>query len=571
MCGIFTVLDIKGDPVELRKQAIAHVKRLRHRGPDWSGVYSDNHAVICHERLSIVDVMHGAQPLVDADTGRVLATNGEIYNHKKLRALHLKKPHKFQTELDCEPLLYLYDELGPDFIKLLNGIFAFVIYDPRDGSFFIARDHIGINPLYWGRDGEGNLYVSSELKAMYDVCPKVEVFPPGHYYESRTGELVKWYAPKWAADGVVPKGAADLDLLRQSLEDAVKRQLMSDVPYGLLISGGVDSSIIAAIAAKHAEKRVETDERDRAWWPRMHSFSVGLPGAPDTRFARKVAEHIGSQHHEIQFTVQEALDAIPDVIYHLETFDVTTIRAGTPMYLMSRTIKSMGIKMILSGEGADEIFGGYLYFHKAPNATEFHEELVRKISMLHLYDCLRANKAMAAWGVEARVPFLDPEFLDVAMGIDPANKMIRRAPSAAAAKPGAKPAPGSMEKYILRAAFDGWIPDEILWRQKEQFSDGVGYSWIDSIKAYAEKEISDSVMANARFRFPQKTPVSKEAYWFRTIFEEHFKNPSAIDLVPDGPSIACSTPTAIRWDSAWAAMADPSGRAVAGVHDHANT
>ena len=408
MCGIFTVLDIKGDPVELRKQAIAHVKRLRHRGPDWSGVYSDNRAVICHERLAIVDVTHGAQPLVDRETGRVLAVNGEIYNHKKLRAESLKKPHKFQTESDCEPMLYLYDELGPDFVKLLNGIFAFVIYDPRDGSFFIARDHIGINPLYWGRDGEGNLFVSSEMKALYDVCRTVEVFPPGHYYQSSEGRLEKWYKPSWAAEGSVPKAEADLDALRQALEDAVKRQLMSDVPYGLLISGGVDSSIVAAIAAKHAEKRVETDELDRAWWPRMHSFSVGLPGAPDTKFAKKVADHIGSQHHEIVFTVQEALDAIPDVIYHLETFDVTTIRAGTPMYLMARTIKSMGIKMILSGEGADEIFGGYLYFHKAPNAIEFHEELVRKISMLHLYDCLRANKAMAAWGVEARVPFLDP-------------------------------------------------------------------------------------------------------------------------------------------------------------------
>jgi asparagine synthase (glutamine-hydrolysing) len=563
MCGIFTVLDIKGDPIELRKQAISHVKRLRHRGPDWSGVYSDNRAVICHERLAIVDVTHGAQPLIDQETGRVLAVNGEIYNHKRLRAESLKKPHKFQTESDCEPLLYLYDELGPEFVKLLNGIFAFVIYDPRDGDFFIARDHIGINPLYWGRDGEGNLFVSSEMKAMYDICPTVELFPPGHYFKASEGKLVKWYKPAWAVEGRIPDGEADLGLLRQALEDSVKRQLMSDVPYGLLISGGVDSSIIAAIAARHAEKRVETDERDRAWWPRMHSFSVGLPGAPDTKFAKKVADHIGSQHHEIVFTVQEALDAIPDVIYHLETFDVTTIRAGTPMYLMSRTIKSMGIKMILSGEGADEIFGGYLYFHKAPNPTEFHEELVRKISMLHLYDCLRANKAMCAWGVEARVPFLDPEFLDVAMNIDPKHKMIHKA------GPGRPAAEGRMEKYILRKAFDGWIPDEILWRQKEQFSDGVGYSWIDSIKAYAEKEISDSVMANARYRFPSKTPPTKEAYWFRTIFEEHFKNPSAVELVPDGPSIACSTPTAIRWDSAWAAMADPSGRAIQGVHDHA--
>jgi asparagine synthase (glutamine-hydrolysing) len=563
MCGIFTVLDIKGDPIELRKLAIGHVKKLRHRGPDWSGVYSDDRAVICHERLAIVDITHGAQPLVDRGTGRVLAVNGEIYNHKRLRAEYLKKPHAFQTESDCEPLLYLYDELGPDFVKLLNGIFVFVIYDPRDGDFFIARDHIGINPLYWGRDGEGTLFVSSELKALYDICPKVELFPPGHYYRAKDDKLVKWYKPAWASEGVVPTGEAELGKLRDALENAVKRQLMSDVPYGLLISGGVDSSVIAAIAARHAEKRVESDEVDRAWWPRMHSFSVGLPGAPDTKYAKKVADHIGSQHHEIQFTVQEALDAIPDVIYHLETFDVTTIRAGTPMYLMARTIKAMGIKMILSGEGADEIFGGYLYFHKAPNAPEFHEELVRKLSMLHLYDCLRANKSMMAWGVEARVPFLDPEFLEVAMSIDPAHKMIRKAPEGRPARE------GRMEKHVLRAAFDGWIPDEILWRQKEQFSDGVGYSWIDSIKAFAEKEVSDSVMANARYRFPVKTPVSKEAYWFRTIYEEHFKNPSCVDLVPDGPSIACSTPTAVRWDAAWAAMADPSGRAVAGVHDHA--
>ncbi len=557
MCGIFTVLDIKGNPVELRKLAINRVKRIRHRGPDWSGVYSDKRAVICHERLAIVDVTHGAQPLVDRGTGRVLSVNGEIYNHLELRARHLKKPHEFQTASDCEPILYLYDELGPDFVKLMNGIFAFVIYDPRDGDFFIARDHIGINPLYWGRDGEGTLFVASEVKALYDVCPKVEVFPPGHYYKGSEGKLVKWYEPAWAAPGRIPSEEADPEVLREALVSAVKRQLMCDVPYGLLISGGVDSSIIAAVAAKFSEKRVESGDTERAWWPRMHSFSVGLPGAPDTKYARKVAEFIGSQHHEIEFTVQEALDAIPDVIYHLETFDVTTIRAGTPMYLMSRVIKSMGIKMVLSGEGSDEIFGGYLYFHKAPNPVEFHEELVRKLSLLHLYDCLRANKAMTAWGVEARVPFLDPEFLEVAMNIDPKHKMIRKDE-------------GRMEKYILRKAFDGWVPDEVLWRQKEQFSDGVGYSWIDSIKAHAEKEVSDSAMANARHRFPVKTPPTKEAYWFRTIFEEHFKNPSAVDLVPDGPSIACSTPTAIRWDAEWAKLADPSGRAVRGVHDKAN-
>lgn len=561
MCGIFTITEIKGDASKLRKRAISHVKRLRHRGPDWSGVYSDSKAVICHERLAIVDINHGAQPLIDSLTGRVLAVNGEIYNHRALRSDKLKKPHEFKTDSDCEPLLYLYDEYGPAFLNDLNGIFAFVIYDPKDGDYFIARDHIGINPLYWGRDGEGNLYVASEMKALHDICTKVEVFPPGHYYKGSEGKLVQWYRPNWAEPGFIPEKPADLDALREALVAAVKRQLMCDVPYGLLISGGVDSSIVAAVAAKYAERRVETDGAEQAWWPRIHSFSVGLPDAPDTKYAKKVAEYIGCQHHEINFTIQEAIDALPDVIYHLETYDVTTIRAGTPMYLMTRKIKAMGIKMILSGEGSDEIFGGYLYFHKAPNRVEFHEELVRKLSMLHLYDCLRANKVTAAWGVEARVPFLDPEFLQVAMNIDPADKMIRRA------APGQDPKEGRMEKHILRKAFDGWVPDEILWRQKEQFSDGVGYSWIDSLKAYAEKEVSDSAMANAAYRFPSKTPQSKEAYLYRSIFEEHFKNPSCAELVPDGPSIACSTPTAIRWDAAWASLADPSGRAVRGVHD----
>jgi asparagine synthase (glutamine-hydrolysing) len=558
VCGILTVLDLKGDRTELRKLALNRVKRLRHRGPDWSGTWSDERAIICHERLAIVDLSHGAQPIVDADTGRVLAVNGEIYNHRELRATKLSRPHPFQTESDCEPLLYLYDEHGPEFVKLLNGIFAFVIYDPRDGDFLIARDHIGINPLYWGRDGEGNLWVSSELKAIHDVCPRVEVFPPGHYYRGAEARLVKWYGPEWARPGVVPRGAGGPAAIRGALEGAVKRQLMCDVPYGLLISGGVDSSIIAAIAARHAEKRIESGEVEKAWWPRLHSFSVGLRGAPDLAKARLVAEAIGSQHHEIEFTVQEGLDAIHDVIWQIETFDVTSIRASTPMYLMARKIKAMGIKMILSGEGADEIFGGYLYFHKAPNAVEFHEELVRKLGALHLYDCNRANKAMASWGVEARVPFLDPEFLELAMGIDPELKMIRKAGSGGGR--------GRMEKHILREAFDGWIPDHVLWRQKEQFSDGVGYSWIDSLKAHAEKEVSDSAMANARHRFPVKTPVSKEAYWYRSIFAEHFPDPSAVDLVPDGPSIACSSPTAIRWDAAWASLADPSGRAVADVH-----
>jgi asparagine synthase (glutamine-hydrolysing) len=444
-------------------------------------------------------------------------------------------------------------------VKLLNGIFAFVIYDPRDGDFFIARDHIGINPLYWGRDGEGNLFVSSEMKAMYDICPTVEIFPPGHYYKASEGKLVKWYKPAWAAEGFVPKGEADLDKLRQALEDAVKRQLMSDVPYGLLISGGVDSSIIAAIAAKHAEKRVETDERDRAWWPRMHSFSVGLPGAPDTKYAKKVADHIGSQHHEIVFTVQEALDAIPDVIYHLETFDVTTIRAGTPMYLMSRTIKAMGIKMILSGEGADEIFGGYLYFHKAPNPTEFHEELVRKISMLHLYDCLRANKAMCAWGVEARVPFLDPEFLDVAMGIDPKYKMIRA--KARRAADGEVHPPQGLRRLDPRR--DTLAPEGAVLRRRRLFLDRLD----QGLRRQGDLRLGHGQRA---LPLPAEDAAQQGSLLVPHDLRGALQEPERRGPRPDGPSIACSTPTAIRWDSAWAAMADPSGRAIKGVHDHAN-
>ncbi|MBI4352027.1 MAG: asparagine synthase B [Elusimicrobia bacterium] len=551
MCGILCVLDIKEDAAGLRKKALAQVKKLRHRGPDWSGVYSDERAILCHERLSIVDVEHGAQPLVDAKTSRVLSVNGEIYNHKELTQT-LKKPHDFRTASDCEPILYLYDEQGPDFIKRLNGIFAFVLYDPKNDEYLIARDPIGVVPLYWGHDAEGHMYVASELKAVSEVCLKVEQFPPGHYYLSREKKTVKYYNPKWAEPGHIPSAPLDLKALRESLEAAVRRQLMCDVPYGLLISGGVDSSIIAAIAAKYRTGRVEADGKEPAWWPQLHSFSVGLENAPDLKYARKVAGHIGSIHHEIHFTVQEGIDAVPDVIYHLETFDVTSIRAATPMYLMARKIRAMGIKMILSGEGADEIFGGYLYFHKAPDRKEFHEETVRKLGMLHMYDCLRANKAVSAWGVEARVPFLDVEFLETAMNLDPAEKMITK---------------DRKEKWMLRKAFEGYIPDEILWRQKEQFSDGVGYGWIDSLKAHAEKEVADRMLKNAAHRFPDKTPVTKEGFLYRSIFEGLFPNPSAALTVPDGPSVACSTPTAIRWDKSFQEMQDPSGRAVKNVHE----
>ena len=551
MCGILAILDIKGNSDALRKKALTLAKRLRHRGPDWSGIYSDANGILLHERLSIVDVEHGAQPLIDRLTGRVLSVNGEIYNHEELRK-ELKRQHDYQTASDCEPILYLYDEFGPEFVKRMNGIFAFVLYDPATRDYFISRDPIGVVPLYWGWDKEGNLFVSSELKAIADVCSKLDEFPPGHYYSSKDKKLVKYYNPAWADTKTLPSNPLDLKALREAFESAVKRQLMCDVPYGVLLSGGLDSSLVSAIASRFKEKRVEDHDASPAWWPRLHSFSVGLADSPDLKMARKVADHIGTVHHEIHFTEQEGIDAVPDVIYQLETFDITTIRAATPMYLMARKIKAMGIKMVLSGEGADEVFGGYLYFHKAPDAREFHEETVRKLAMLHKYDCLRANKSTAAWGLEARVPFLDKEFLETAMNIDPAEKMC---------VPGER-----MEKWMLRKAFEGYLPDEVLWRQKEQFSDGVGYGWIDSLKKRAEEEVSDKQMENAAFRFPLKTPLTKEGYLYRSIFEGHFPNPEAPKLVPDGPSIACSTPTAIRWDASWAKLADPSGRAVKSVH-----
>ena len=554
MCGILALLELSEDWQKLRRDSLALVKKLRHRGPDWSGVYSDENAILCHERLAIVDVMSGAQPLVNNKTGAVLAVNGEIYNHVELAANHLSGNHEFQTKSDCEVLLYLYEEHGPEFLNLINGIFAFVLYDKERNTYLIARDHIGIIPLYMGRDAHGTLYVASEMKAIADVCKVIEEFPPGHWYSSVEKKFVKYYKPEWDRVDVLPSVSSSNEMLSNALESAVRRQLMCDVPYGVLISGGVDSSVISALAAKLSSRRVESQGQERAWWPQLHSFSVGLIDSPDLKMARKVANHIGSTHHEINFTVQEGIDAISDVIYHLETFDITTIRAATPMYLMARKIRAMGIKMILSGEGADEVFGGYLYFHKAPNAQEFHEELLRKLSMLHKYDCLRANKAMAAWGIEARVPFLDKEFLDTAMSIDPSDKMCGH---------------GKIEKFILRDAFKGLVPEEILWRQKEQFSDGVGYSWIDSLKAHAEKEISDTMLKNARHRFPEKTPQTKEGMWYRSIFEGHFKNPAAIQLIPDGPSVACSTPTAIKWDKAFSQMADPSGRAVRDVHQSA--
>ncbi len=560
MCGIFAILDLdpgRSQGPDLRRRALAQAKKLRHRGPDWSGIHADECAILAHERLAIVDLEHGAQPLLDDRTGAVLAVNGEIYNHKELRR-SLRGEHHFQTASDCEVLLYLWDEEEPKrFLNRINGIFAFVLWDPKRGTFLIARDPIGVVPLYVGWDQDEHLYVASELKALAGVCERIREFPPGHFLLGSDPERAfqRYYQPAWAEPGFVPAEPYDRMKLRDALEAAVHRQLMCDVPYGVLISGGVDSSIVAAIAAKYSSRRIEEDDLEPAWWPRLHSFAIGLKGAPDLAPAAKVARHVGSVHHEVHFTVQEGLDALSDVIYHLETFDITTIRASTPMYLLMRKIKAMGIKMILSGEGADEVFGGYLYFHKAPDGRELHEETVRKLQKLHLYDCARANKASAAWGVEARVPFLDREFLDVAMMLDPSAKLPRNAEHA-------RP----IEKWPLRKAFNGYVPDEVLWRQKEQFSDGVGYAWIDSLKAQAEREVTDGMMRGVAERFPVKTPETKEAYLYRQIFESHFPSATAVNCVPFERSVACSTPTALKWDAAFEKMVDPSGRAVMDVH-----
>ncbi|HEX6133710.1 MAG TPA: asparagine synthase B [Longimicrobiales bacterium] len=553
MCSILGVLDIHGDPAALRPQALQLSKLQRHRGPDWSGVYTHDGVILVHERLAIVDVQHGAQPLVSADRNHALAVNGEIYNHRELRA-SLRQPYEFQTDSDCEVILALYHERGTDFLAELNGIFAFVLYDAERRRYVIGRDHMGIVPLYTGRDEHGNLYVASEMKALVPVCRVISEFPPGHVLDSEVGEPQRWYRPAWREYAAVAGQPAQPGSLRQALHDAVRRQLMSDVPYGVLLSGGLDSSIIAASAKQLAARRVEDDGRSEAWWPQLHSFAIGLEGAPDLAAARTAAEHIGTIHHGFTYTVQEGLDALSDVIHHLESYDVTTIRAATPMYLMARRIRAMGIKMVLSGEGSDEIFGGYLYFHRAPDAESFHQETVRKLDRLHKYDCLRANKAMAAWGVEARVPFLDREFLDVAMSIDPDAK---------------RPREGRIEKHILREAFADLLPHSIAWRQKEQFSDGVGYGWIDALRAHAESHVSDRQLATAAYRFPHNPPVTKEAYLYRSVFAEHFPHESCAACVPGGASVACSTPEALVWDASLSAVTDPSGRAVRGVHTSA--
>ncbi|EAQ99656.1 asparagine synthase B [Maribacter sp. HTCC2170] len=553
MCGIVCAFDVKESTDVLRPQLLEMSKKVRHRGPDWSGIYADEKAILAHERLAIVDPASGKQPLFSEDGKLVLAANGEIYNHRELRK-QFEGKYNFQTESDCEVILALYEEKGVDFIDEMNGIFGFAIYDAEKDEYFIARDHMGIIPLYMGWDKNGTFYVASELKALESVCTKIELFPPGHYMHSSDGELKKWYSRDWMEYDAVKENETSIQEIKKALEDAVHRQLMSDVPYGVLLSGGLDSSVTSAIAKKYAQKRVESDDTTEAWWPQLHSFSVGLDGSPDLAAAQKVADHIGTVHHEIKFTIQEGLDAIKDVVYNLETYDITTIRASTPMYLMARVIKSMGIKMVLSGEGADELFGGYLYFHKAPSPKDFHEETVRKLDKLHMYDCLRANKSLAAWGIEGRVPFLDKEFMDVAMRINPKDKMINGE---------------RMEKWVVRKAFEDMLPESVAWRQKEQFSDGVGYSWIDTLKEVVDTEVSDEQLANAKFRFPLQTPTTKEEFYYRSIFEQHFPSDAAALCVPQEPSVACSTKIALEWDEAFKNMNDPSGRAVANVHDDA--
>ena len=553
MCGIISIFNISRQTDELRQKALRMSQKIRHRGPDWSGIYCGGTAILAHERLSIVDPESGRQPLFSPDRRQVLAVNGEIYNHQEIRERY-RDTYSFQTGSDCEVILALYRDQGVNFLEQLNGIFAFALYDEEQEAFLVARDPIGVIPLYIGYDDDGKVYVASELKALEGQCQRYEPFPPGHYLYSKDGEIRRYYKRDWFDYEQVKDNGGTADDVHHALEEAVRRQLMSDVPYGVLLSGGLDSSVISAIAAKYAQRRVETGGREAAWWPRLHSFAVGLKGAPDLAKARMVAEHIGTVHHEINYTIQEGLDAIRDVIYFIETYDVTTVRASTPMYLLARVIKSMGIKMVLSGEGADEVFGGSLYFHKAPNAKAFHEETVRKLSKLHLYDCLRANKSLAAWGVEGRVPFLDKEFLDVAMRLNPQLKMC----------------PGqTVEKKIVREAFAHMLPHEVAWRQKEQFSDGVGYSWIDTLKQITSERVSDEQMAHASERFPINPPRCKEEYFYRSIFAEHFPSESAARSVPSVPSVACSTAEALAWDEAFKNMNDPSGRAVHGVHEQA--
>ena len=583
MCGFVGAFDLnsgskpidEGLKEELRAQVLDMSKKIRHRGPDWSGVYTGDNAILSHERLSIVDPLSGKQPLVSDDGKIILAANGEIYNHKEIRK-EFEGKYNFQTGSDCEAIIPLYKKFreSGDFtlmIEKLSGIFAFALYDSENDVYLVARDEIGVIPLYQGWDKAGRFYVASELKALEGECQTIEEFPNGHYFYSKDEKPVRWYKREWENFDAVknnPRATDDkgeiinpsvIEKVRNGLESAVKQQLMSDVPYGVLLSGGLDSSIIAAITQKFSKKRIESDSKEAAWWPQLHSFAIGLEGSPDLIAAQKAADYIGTVHHEVHFTIQEALDALPDVIYHIETYDITTVRASTPMYLLARVIKSMGIKMVLSGEGSDELFGGYLYFHKAPDAKEFHEELVRKMSKLHLYDCLRANKSLMAWGVEGRVPFLDMEFIDIAMSLNPSDKMNIRLPDGKQ----------RMEKWILRKAFEDMLPEEICWRQKEQFSDGVGYNWIDTLKKMTEEKVSDAEFARRENRFPVNPPKTKEEYYYREIYSKLFPSDSAAKVVPHEAGVACSTAKALEWDAAWKNMDEPSGRAIAGVHDKA--
>ena len=550
MCGIVGVFHPKIDISSQRNEVLELSKKVRHRGPDWSGIFTSKHAILAHERLTIVDPTSGGQPLYSPDGSVILAVNGEIYNHHEIRERY--PIYDFQTQSDCEVILALYQDLGIDFLDELRGMYGFALYDSNKNFFMCARDHQGIIPLYHGRDEKGQFYVASELKALEGTCNEIAQFPPGHYYSSDTNEFTQWYDREWKDFENVKNNTSSIDELRNAMEKSVHDHLMSDVPYGVLLSGGLDSSIVSAVAKKYAARRVESKDYNEAWWPRLHSFAIGLEGSPDLAAAQKVADHIGTVHHGVNFTVQEGLDAIKDVIYYLETYDVTTVRASTPMYLLARVIKSMGIKMVLSGEGSDEIFGGYLYFHKAPNAEEFHKETVRKLDSLYLYDNLRANKSLAAWGIEGRVPFLDKDFIDVAMRLNPEDKMCKN---------------GKIEKHILREAFEDYLPKSVAWRQKEQFSDGVGYNWIDSLKEVVEKEVTDEMMEAAAFKFKINPPQNKEEYYYRSIFAEHFPSDAAASCVPSVKSVACSTPIALEWDAAFKNMNDPSGRAVKGVHD----
>ncbi|MBO6131919.1 MAG: asparagine synthase B [Treponema sp.] len=604
MCGFVGAFDLnsgsqplaEGLKEELRSQILEMSKRIRHRGPDWSGVYTGENAILSHERLAIVDPLSGKQPLVSDDEKIILAVNGEIYNHKKLRE-EFASSYKFRTQSDCEVIIPLYKKFKSagnfsTMIEKLSGIFAFALYDSEDDTYLIGRDEIGVIPLYQGWDKAGRYYVASELKALEGDCQTIEEFPNGCYLYSKEGKPVRWYHRSWESYDVVKNSARATDdkgevinpsvieKLRNGLESAVKAQLMSDVPYGVLLSGGLDSSIIAAVTQKYSKKRVESDSKESAWWPQLHSFAVGLEGSPDLVAAKKAADYIGTVHHEVHFTIQEALDALPDVIYHIETYDITTVRASTPMYLLARVIKSMGIKMVLSGEGSDELFGGYLYFHKAPNAKEFHEELVRKMSKLHLYDCLRANKSLMAWGVEGRVPFLDKDFIDIAMNLNPSDKMNiklsngkQRMPMSESSNVNnfqqANGAKQRMEKWILRKAFEDLLPQDICWRQKEQFSDGVGYNWIDTLKKITEEKVSDAEFARRENRFPVNPPKTKEEYYYREIYSRLFPSDSAARCVPHEAGVACSTAKALEWDAAWKNADEPSGRAIAGVHNDA--